>query len=153
MYIWNIDKLKQALIKDTISEYEQFKYLLANIIIGPLPIQFKTLQYEYKSYWIVIHVITVCGIIYCFIKNNGKEGSHFLSKFLSVSFVINIRLFLFLLPLMFLVLIFAFAFDFGGLSSEAIEYIFAVGFSLFEIFYYWRVGYHINEVSLIKETI
>ena len=46
MYIWNIDKLKLNLGKDALSEHDQFKYLLANIIIGPLPIQFGTPHYE-----------------------------------------------------------------------------------------------------------
>ena len=89
MCIWNIDKLKLTLGKDALSEHDQFKYLLANIIIGPLPIQFSTLHYEYKSYWVFTLFITICGIIYCFKRNSGNEGSQFLSRFLSVSFVIK----------------------------------------------------------------
>jgi len=153
MHIWNIDKLKKSLGKGTFPEDDQFKYLLANVIIGPLPIQFKTLHYEYKSYWLFTFAITIFGIIYCFNMNSGKKGSHFLSRFLSVSFVINIRLYFFLLPIILIVLIAAFAFDFGGLSSDAIEYIIVAGFCLFELFYYWRVGYHLKEVSLIRDTI
>lgn len=153
MYFWDINKLKMNLSSDKLSELEQFKYLLANMIVGPLFLQTSQLRYEHKINWIFSLVITVGGICYCYKMNKGSTGNLFLSRFLSIAFVVNIRLCLFFLPLMFFIEFMALAFDFGGISIKTMETVFLIGFFLFEVFYYWRVGYHLSEVSLLKKSI
>jgi hypothetical protein len=152
MYFWNIDKLKANLCAGTLSNHEQFKYLLANLIFGPLFFQIGQFKYEQDIDWIFSLAITVGGVVYCYKMNKGRIGHHFLVRFLSIAFVINIRLVIFLLPLMFIFVTVALAFDFGGMSPWEMDLFFLICFCLFEIFYYWRVGFHLNEVSLPKKS-
>ena len=153
MYFWDIDKLKANLSAGTLSNHDQFKYLLANMIFGPLLLQASQLKYEQDIDWVISLGITVGGVVYCYKMNKGKTGHHFLARFLSIAFVVSIRLLIFFMPLMFIFIAAAFAFDFGGMSSKEIDLFFLIFVCLFEIFYYWRVGCHLNEVSLIKRSI
>ena len=109
-------------------------------------------KYEQDIDWIFSLAITVGGVVYCYKMNNGRTGYHFLARFLSIAFVINIRLVIFLFPLIFIFFTVALAFDFGGMSPRVIDLFFLIFFCLFEIFYYWRVGFHLSEVSLPKKS-
>ena len=147
MVIWDIDKLKRALIHSNLPERDTFRYLMALIIIGLIPLPSHLQDGEFSSTWLINLIITFCGILYCYKKNMGDTGSYFLSRFVSISFVVSVRLFCIFLPFA-LVLIFS---DMFFEDTEKYQLLYKLSlnvlFYLYAAFYYWRVGYHIGEIS------
>ncbi len=100
MYFWNIDKLTEQLISGELSEHEQFKYLMANSILYALAV----IQYEVPNQldtWcgIIGIFITILGLWFTYKCNGGPSGKNIIQRYLSVSFIVLIRItVLFMLP-------------------------------------------------------
>ena len=100
VYFWKIDKLNEQLISGELSEQEQFKYLMANSILYALAV----IQYDTPNnldIWAgVIGVfVTALGLWFIYKCNGGQNGKDIIQRYLSVGFVVFIRVFvLFMLP-------------------------------------------------------
>ena len=100
MYFWKIDKLNEQLISDGLSESETFKYLMANSILCALA----TIQYEIPNNYdtwggMSGFFVTVFGLWFIYKCNGGKNGNQIVQRYLSVGFVVFIRVFvLFMIP-------------------------------------------------------
>jgi hypothetical protein len=152
MYFWDIKGLKLQLTTSGLPQADSLKYFLLLAMIGMIPIPkppylssgTALLSFGNFIHYLIGTVIFLCGSIYCYRKNHGSIGKEFLSRYISISWVVSVRL----VPILIL---------FGSIIStgillnlnagyeKAIIYSFIYAFS---IFYYWRVGHHISGVSL-----
>ena len=147
MYFWNIKALKYQLAHDGLSQKDSLKYLLFLSVIGATPIP----KPPFFSDASIIHhlfgiVILMLGTIYCYKKNAGSIGIDFLSRYISLTFVVLIRL----LPFAVILGLIPMTGILPKLEDNIQETIMWTLLYLIVIFWYWRVGYHISEVSFRK---
>ncbi|MCP4580556.1 MAG: hypothetical protein GY839_02980 [candidate division Zixibacteria bacterium] len=148
MYIWNIKALKKSLKEKPISEKESLKYLIVYIFIFSVFVADPPI---YENLWQVVSYIVwglggVIGALYLYTKNNGKNGKHFLQRYFSIGWVINVRLtVLIYLPVIIIEYLIK-SVIFGDLAEFYTWHTIILGLG-FYIFLYWRIGYHISEVA------
>ena len=93
MYIWKIDKLNQQLISSNLTEPDAFKYLMAYTVLNALAMIQYTIPNQYDTYnGVMSVVISIIGLTFIYICNGGKNGSHLLERYISISWVILVRL-------------------------------------------------------------
>ena len=148
MYFMDINKLKAELISEKLSEEDSFGYLFFSILIIFVPVG------EVDSYnnadniasYIVIGIIII-GLYYVFHCNGGKNGCHFLSRYISISFVVLFRtVVFFFIPAAFALIIIEDVFM-GGVPDETTIYEAILFVALFLV-YYLSIGKHIKDVAL-----
>jgi hypothetical protein len=144
MYSWNINGLKQQLKNTGLTEVDSLKCLLLLSLIGMLPIPkppyFSTGTFLYYVFGAVIFVV---GTIYCYQKNGGLSGKDFLTRYISLSWVLAIRF----LPAVLLLGVLMALGVFSRFSfSEQKVIVIAITYS-FSIVYYWRIGHHIAHLQ------
>ena len=143
MYFWNITALKQQLKNTGLTEIDSLKYLLLLSLIGMLPIPkppyFSTGTF---LYYVFGAVIFVAGTIYCYQKNGGPSGKDFLTRYISLSWVLAIRF----LPALLLLGALMSLGVFSGLSLPE-QKVIVIGITYsFSIVYYWRIGHHLVHI-------
>ena len=141
MYFWNIEKLKEDLKKQTVTEGELFKYLFATVVVYCLGFMMPyTADIWYKLSILLMTVITASGLYYLYKCNGGKNGKNFLEKYISLGWVVSVRwAVLVALPVMVVCLIILEAI---GPSMYVAEGFF---FDLVYISYFWMLGKHIKD--------
>lgn len=119
MYYLNIEKLKQDLKQNKLSEKDKFKYFsdffVTTMILVIIPILLLTVIYNqvdisdndiiknvfgniYLSpkyallYLIIMAVIIMLGMKYLYNCNNGDKGNNFIERFISIYYVVNTRM-------------------------------------------------------------
>ena len=93
MYIWKIDELNQQLISNNLTEHDTFKYLMAYTVVSALAMIRYNIPNQYDTYIGIIGVvITIIGLVFIYICNGGKNGSHLLERYISISWVVFVRL-------------------------------------------------------------
>jgi len=146
MYFWKINNLKEDLIKNSLPEAEQFKYLLINIIAVTSTMSMTAFIKNniWDIYFVIVGcIITIIGTIYVYKINGGSKGKYALQRILSIGWVMGIRWFvLFMLPTT--IIFFNFL---GGIAGKTTLYDVIV-FNLIYLIYFWLFGRHIKEVSL-----
>ncbi|MCK5416444.1 hypothetical protein KAI92_03390 [Candidatus Parcubacteria bacterium] len=145
MYFFKINELKNDLIKAPLSESEVFKYLIASTIVFSLEI---TPFFE-NNIWdiyasIISGLIVVIGTIYIYRCNGGKFGKHFLQRYISLSWVLMIRLLLLILPI---TIIFFIILEIYSEIPENTTVYDAIFLNILYIIYFWLFGKHILQVS------
>jgi hypothetical protein len=109
----------------------------------------------YQNKWEIISEfiaipIGIIGTIYIFQKNEGKNGIYFLQRYLSIGWVISIRLLLMcVLPVMIIISIVKSA---VGYRINSYMWYDAMFWAAFAFFWYLRVGFHVGEVANQKNT-
>ena len=146
MYFWNIKALKETLSNDELSENESFKYLLATLFLFTLA----TFPFEYsndmdKVSWFIELGIIGFGTVLCFRANGAAEGKLFLQRYLSLAWVLSIRLIAFLIPFFIVLNIVLEAF--GVPYSESTSYIDVVVLAVISSAYYLRLAQHIKTLG------
>lgn len=146
MYFWKIEKLKNDLLKEPLSESESFKYLLATSVLyglGMIPFWEKNMWDVYSA--IITTLITAIGVYYVYKCNKGASGSNFLQKYLSMSWVVGIRWFIFVM----IPLITVYSVIVAILSSIPENTILSdvLFFNLLVISYFWLLGKHVKEIA------
>ncbi len=144
MYFWNIKSLKKDLSSQPLSQHDSLKYFLVLSFLGMIPLpkppyfsEGNFLDFTFGA------AVLILGTIYAYSKNGGSHGQDFISRYVSLSWVMVVRV----LPF---IIIFGGLLSFGLLSQlqentqKTVSLIIVYSFS---IFYYWRVGHHIGEVS------
>jgi len=96
MYFLRIKPLKESLATAGIDTKEQFKYLMAWMLLLTWA---SSLSFKSPGFWETVSgagmlVITFLGILYAYLRNGGSKGTSFLERYLSIGWVVNIRVFL-----------------------------------------------------------
>ena len=146
MYFWKINRLKNDLLKQPLSESESFKYLLATTVLYSLamiPFLKNNLWDIYSA--IAMAVVTVFGVIYAYKCNMGANGKNFLQKYLSIGWVVGIRwIVLIMLPI---TIIYFIAIEIYSGIPDSTTLSDAIFFNIFYISYFWLLGKHIRPVA------
>ena len=149
MYFWDIANLKKHLSSTPLSQHDSLKYLLVLSFLGMIPLPRPPYFSEGNLlYFTLGAVVLICGTTYAYVKNGGAQGQDFLSRYVSLSWVMVVRTFPY-------IIIFGLLLGFGILSKLQESGQKAVSLTViyaFSIFYYWRIGHHIAEVASIKSS-
>ncbi|MEF1255444.1 hypothetical protein [Vibrio sp. M260112] len=141
MYFWAIDKLKEEFITGTIKENELVKYFIAHILIvgAALSIPYQ----EPNIFDLVASILSVflciVGVLYAYRCNGADKGSHFIAKFLAISWVMFIK---------FLFSVFLFYALIMPLQTNIWD---VLVFGMIEILFYWRVAFHIKGIETYQK--
>jgi hypothetical protein len=95
MYWWNLQALKSELTQGPLAEPQAFKYLLAGALVVALAVGAVT-----RPWWICLANAAIAGFgtAYCYHANGGASGRDFLSRCVSLGWVIGMRVGVGLLP-------------------------------------------------------
>jgi hypothetical protein len=144
MYFWNIASLKKDLSSQPLSQHDSLKYFLVLSFLGMIPLPKPPYFSEGNLVYFTFGAATlILGTIYAYFKNGGSQGQDFISRYVSLSWVMVVRV----LPY---IIIFGGLLSFGLLSKlqentqKTVSLIIVYSFS---IFYYWRVGHHMAQVA------
>ena len=107
MYFWKIEKLKEEISQNKFDEKDRFSY--AFIYIAMTAIFMEAMSYlpvENPNIWDSVNtigniIITIIGTFYAYKANGGHQGTDFLGRFFSISFVVSIRFIALLIPMTF----------------------------------------------------
>jgi len=147
MYFWRIESLKQDLATGTLSEKGVLPYLLW---LGSLTTLTSSLPLGELNRWdlaaaVASVLLFVAGTSYAFRCNGGAAGADFLVRYLTINWVLGLRL-MALLAVPGIVAVFALEellFEQVPPDSTALEACFLIAF---EAVFYWRLASHIREV-------
>jgi len=148
MYFWKINKLKEDLKSNSVSNKDIFKYYLVLVIAYlVLPI----LKWSGTNLWdraldVQLLVISVAGTTYCYIMNGGKRGPKFIERLVSLTWVLTIRMVVIILPILILIYIMLsiIIFKAGNPQSTWLDLIFEL---LFFAIFYMKLGREIKNVA------
>ena len=146
MYFWDINKLEKDL-KKWLSEKENMKYLLAIMIIFTLSMFQFVIKPNIYDYLIALFFLffTIFELIYLFKINKSDKGVNFLSRYLSIWFVILVRSIAFLLlPLLVLLVIWISVFYWENIPEHT---------TLFDLLFmvFYSLGYLFLEIKSFKK--
>ncbi len=148
MYFWKINRLKEDLIKGPLSESESFKYLIAiTIVYGLTMVMVLFLENNFWDIYsaIVTGIISIVGVIYIYKCNNGREGTHFLQRYLSLGWVVGIRwMVLLVLPATIVYFIALGIYSEVPSSTTLLDLLFL---NLLYLPFFWLFGKHIKDVA------
>lgn len=152
MYFWNIEKLNEQIISDELSESESFKYLMANSIMYALAVIQYDIPNAYDTWGGIAGVfITIIGLWFIYKCNGGSNGKQIMQRYMSVGFVIFIRLFvLFMLPAIIASLIIQEVY-LGGIPEETTLSLFFVSLISEVVLILW-IAKHINHIAKRTQT-
>lgn len=148
MYIWNTNKLVQALKSGNVTERDFKNYYLASSIIMLVSYYLATAIPVENTTMVLIEAIgsigiTIFGIDFVFRCNGGDSGSHFLNKALSLS-----------LPLMAKAIVAGFCVGIAlaileetSLAKQAVEIIYTGLVLLIQLVFFWRLAVHVQRVN------
>ena len=145
MYFWKIDKLKKDLVKQSLSESESLKYLIATAIVYSL----EMIPFLENNLWdvfsaLIMGIITIFGVYYAYKCNRGSSGSNFLQKYISIGWVVGIRwVVLVALPIVIVYFIAVGIYIAGIPESTTLSDM--VFLNLLYLTYFWLLGKHIKD--------
>jgi hypothetical protein len=142
MYFWRIEELKARLRKSPLREREVLPYLLIFLVVNELASLIPPSTMNFWDYAAVVcgAVLTIFGTMYVYKMNGGNEGSHFLRRYLSLGWVVVIRVVAFALP----------GFAVLSLLFEQPRQTDAISFGYFAavwILLYQQLGKHVRDVA------
>ncbi|MDE0042290.1 MAG: hypothetical protein OXT74_09655 [Candidatus Poribacteria bacterium] len=147
MYFIQYDPLKEKLRTKSLSDREALPYAIILFILEPvllaLPVIGESNEYD-VALGILIAVIGLGGLIYCYDKNGGRNGFDLIQKYVVLQWIVTVRCIPFFLLGM--IVIFA-AKEFLGMGDENTSGIEVVGISLMGIVFYLRLGRHIRDTG------
>ena len=149
MYFWNIEGLKGEMARRPLSDRELLPYLVIFIALYDLMIA-ATLG-EPANVWdyadgAMTVLLGIAGTIYLFFKNGGSNGRDFVPRYLAIGFVVGLRY----LVLVGIPVIVGYTIAYGLFvadSSEETRWWDVMLYSVLNVFYYWRVGVHLNDTA------
>ena len=152
MYFWNIENLKKDISEDRLSEKDRFIYVLIPLLLLALTIETtRHTMGENINHWDIIDstfnvLIILIGAIFSFKANGGSNGSDFLGKYFSISFVMSIRFIVYAIPLF--IMLYAYYFMFSAENHSTTNAIDVIPFLLWCAALYWRIYFHIKQLNL-----
>lgn len=149
MYFWNISALKEDLINNKLNEREDFRYLMAMVIlltVGRYPFETSNTFDTYS--WLIELFIMALGTFICFKANGANDGKYFLQRYLPIAWVTSVKLIVFLIPTIVALYI---VLEILGVVVPDETSLMDVGLvAAVSIVYYWRVSHHISQVRAIN---
>lgn len=103
MYIWKIDSLIRDLQNDSLEQKERANYLIAWVTVTAFVLEtsylFEPLSATYLQLGssAAVVLITAAGTYYCYQVNRRADDWEFLARFISIGWVVGIRLGVFFL--------------------------------------------------------
>lgn len=91
MYWWNLKELKSELSQGTLAQPEAFKYVLAQSICAALAIGGAPSETALRWAPLAYAVLAGCGVAHCYRRNGAARGSDFVSRLISLGWVVGIR--------------------------------------------------------------
>ncbi|MBN1625733.1 MAG: RDD family protein [Deltaproteobacteria bacterium] len=151
IYLWNINRLKFDLANRGISKKQTLIYLICILSVQTASWVLSYSEDVAINLWDKIDLsgfslFIVIGAVYCYHENGGRDGSHFMSRYISLAWVFGIQYFI--MVLMPLSLIFYLAVSmFGGLP-EMTQWYDALFNAIIRICFYIVLAGHIRDVAL-----
>jgi hypothetical protein len=151
VYFWNIEALKGDIRADNFSEKDRFIYFIICFVLGA--IGFELVMYtpiENANIWDYVFsflniLILLVGTVFAYRANGSSNGSDFLGKYFSISFVVSIRFLIYSIPLLVLYIIY---YEYNYYEQEvATSYIDIIPFLIWSSLIYWNVFRHIKQVN------
>ncbi len=106
MCFWNIEKLKEDIRADRSPEKDRFIYALIYLGLGAIGVEFLThapMELRGEGGWDIVvsasNALIILGTILAFKANGSNDGIDFLGRYLSIGFVVNVRLIVLALPI------------------------------------------------------
>ena len=147
MYIWKIDKLNEELISGDLSQRETFKYLLASSALYALSmIQYSNANNMDTWSGLIAGIVTLIGLFFVYRCNGGDSGKNFLIRYLSIGWVVFVRMFVLLMIPTMIVVFTLQEIYMGGIPDET-TIIDLAYMTVIEIIYFLWVAKHINRVA------
>ncbi|KZN55265.1 hypothetical protein [Pseudoalteromonas luteoviolacea] len=148
MYFWNIWALKSDLRANQLTPKYDLKYLIAIIILTSLrntPTDTSN-GYDYLSLLLDLLMFMI-STWYCFKINGGDTGQDFLRRYLSIFWVVGIRVLVCTVPIS--ISVYSLIYITRGESSEETTLFDLLFILLFSGVYYWHV---IAQIKDLKNT-
>jgi len=147
VYVWKIDKLNEELIAEGMSEHEAFKYLVASTVLYSLAtIQYSTVNQFDTWAGILGTIVAIVGLFFIYKCNGGRGGKDIVIRYLSIGWVIFVRMFV-LLMLPSLIVIYTLQEIYMGDIPDESTRIDLIYLTIIEIVYIAWVAKHINRVA------
>jgi len=148
MYFWRIEKLKTSMAAAPLTEREVLPYLVASIIAIYIALGL-TQHTPITSFWDDISsfcemLFAVIGTIYIYRKNNGKNGQHFLQRYIAINWVVSVRMFVGALITYYILQEILSAVYVNEENSALIDFIY---FFIINVILYWRIGHHVHDLA------
>ncbi|HAS6064768.1 hypothetical protein ABRZ58_21445 [Vibrio vulnificus] len=106
MYIWNIEGLKKDIKVGRLTEKDRFIYMFLTSIFTVLGFELALrMPVEPRNIWDTISslssvLIPILGTFLAYRANGADNGTDFLGRFFSISFVVTVRFFALLIPML-----------------------------------------------------
>jgi H+/Cl- antiporter ClcA len=122
MYLWDVNKLSEQLITNSVTEKDKMKYLIGYITIGAISgevsywsgVGMNSLNYfDYLNGFISV-LLTIIGTFICYRANQVGDGQKFVERFICLSVPIIIRIIIIGFPVAIGIYIAADLFVMGG---------------------------------------
>lgn len=93
MILFNLQKLKQRLISNTLSDKEYFFYLIANwLLFGMICFAIVIDQYGNPGVVVLLLIIPIPGLFIAYRENQKGDGINYLQRIIPLHFVTGLRL-------------------------------------------------------------
>jgi len=140
MHIWKVSPLIEELKTSGLSQKEQLKYFLTFSILMVLatdPVLY--FDYEYVVFdaldSVVITIITILGILYCYKINEEADGKDFILRFITLGLPITIRFLVLVIVVSFVYYFFIDTSDPEIITTTLIDVVFSAIFM--SVYYYY----------------
>ncbi|MCC6797827.1 MAG: hypothetical protein IT366_22120 [Candidatus Hydrogenedentes bacterium] len=157
MYFWNLHALKAMLKERPLTDHEALPYYFVVAFLMQLDVYastyFASVEPSSSSVELlssaIYHVIVLAGILWAYIRNGGRNGYSFFSRYFAIGWVVGIRLLVAIIaPLILLMAVFIAA-ELYGISNA--DTTFDIVINLFgiiiEIVYCYLVARNVGEVA------
>ena len=158
MFFWNVAALKRQLASGALPPRAGLRYTIAGLIslsvLWEIGWRTATPAMAVDNVAAVANLaVLVFGTLVVYAANGGDRGTDFLGRFLSLSWVVGVRIFVGLIAAIFVAGIVAELRAPGSLDAPgSIEHMSAILVVLFNAFFYWRLAVHIRQVAFAQAS-
>ena len=152
MHFWKIDKLKEEIKNDDLSEKDKFIYAVIYIVSCAFGMEaMGWLNIEDQNIWDIVVsisnvIIVLVGTIFAFKANGGSTGEDFLGRFFSIGFIISVRFFVILIAIISITMVYIYySTDENGYIETSPVDIFP--YLIWYVALFWRICFHIKDVK------
>lgn len=151
MYFWKVEKLKQDLINNGLSQEVLFKYIFISLFLSALSFELtynfvseESSKIDYIQSALNMALVSF-ATYFCYVANGRNSGTDFAERFFSIGFVVSLRFIVLLIPIM-VAMDFLF-WDSEGIDDMSTKWYDVAVLTSWSTILYWRVIYHINQVA------
>lgn len=155
MYLWKVDSLVEDFKSGSVSQKEEFKYILlftVLLVFASDPVLH--IGYSYNYYATIESIITlgisIFGVYYCYKINSSGDNKDFIVRVMCIGLPVMIRMLAVMIPVLFVggileaAILYPEYFAEGALKSTPLQVAFT---SVFIAAYYWYLSTKLKAVS------